>query len=110
MCICAFIGSPLLLQTTLFRLGDSTTVPSHPENLGCDGRNREDGGKWRKKCKMGGTQGLGGISKKIIGMGEKLVKQRKRVKKIEGTEEEVRKLWKNGKRRTMDAKVEDGGD
>ena len=57
------IVSPLLLQTTLFRLGDSTTVPSHPENLGCDGRNREDGGKWRKGCKMEENGGKWGIKR-----------------------------------------------
>ena len=54
MCICAFIGSPLLLQTTLFRFGDSTTGLSHSQNLGGDGetgRMEEIDGKdvrWRK--------------------------------------------------------------
>ena len=63
------VGSPLLLQTTLFRLGDPTTVLSHSQNLGEGGRNMEHGGKLRKRCKMGGSKGLGGISKKIIGIG-----------------------------------------
>ena len=47
------IVSPLLLQTTLSRLGDPTTGPSHSQNLGGDGRNREDGGKWRKSVRWG---------------------------------------------------------
>ena len=59
----------------------------------------EHGGKLRKRCKMGGSKGLGGISKKIIGMGEKLVKWRKGCKKMEGTEEDVGKLRTKGKRK-----------
>ena len=68
------IVSPLLLQTTLFRLGDPTTVPSHSQNLGEGGETGRMEEKWRKRCKMGGTKGLGGISKKMIGMEEKIVK------------------------------------
>ena len=74
----------------------------------------EETGRMEENCgkgvrSKGGSKGLGGISEKMIGMEEKLAKERKRVKKIEGTEEEVGKLRKKGKRKTMDAKVEDGG-